>query len=617
MKRRSYFVSLLALVLIAGSANFAFGGNELRVKNSRGHYATSFVQDEILVQFTNSDHAVRVRVPRAGTEAVMEALERFNERSDVLYAEPNYIAHALYVPNDTYYDFQWHFDNDTYGGIGMEEAWDVTKGAGAVIAVVDTGVAYETYTENHRNRFYQAPDLAGTSFVAGYDFVNNDSHPNDDEGHGTHVAGTIAQSTGNGLGVAGIAPDASIMPVKVLNAQGSGSYADIADGIVWATDHGADVINLSLGGPSGSNTLRNALQYAYDHGVTVVAAAGNDGHNGVSYPAAYDEYVIAVGATRFDETRATYSNYGSSLDIMAPGGDTSVDQNGDGYVDGVLQQTFGNRTDDFGYYFYQGTSMASPHVAGVAALVIANGTATTPDDVRSALEDTADTVGDATHYGHGLVNAYAALQWNGGAPDPDPDPTPNAAPTANAGPDRTVDVGESINFSGFESSDSDGTIVDYAWDFGDGSEGSGISALHSYGAAGEYTVTLTVTDDDGATESDTATVLVNEVVVGDMMHVDSIDMDGRNHRRRGCTASADVTLLDESDLPISSATVNGHWSGAYASTVSSVTNTSGMVSFSVPGWQDCGTFTFTIDSVTHSTLSLDVGASEMSDSITL
>jgi len=204
------------------------------------------------------------------------------------------------------------------------------------------------------------------------------------------------------------------MPVKVLDKNGSGTYANVAEGITWAADHGAKVINMSLGGSAASTTLKNACAYAYNKGVTIVCAAGNDGQPTVSYPAAYKPYCIAVGATRYDETRAYYSNYGSSLDLVAPGGDLNVDQNKDGYADGILQQTFGNTYNDWGYWFYQGTSMAAPHVSGVAALVIAHGVAKTPDKVRAALQSTAKDKGPPgwdKDYGYGIVDAYAALMY--------------------------------------------------------------------------------------------------------------------------------------------------------------------------------------------------------------
>ncbi|MCH8292918.1 tandem-95 repeat protein [Candidatus Poribacteria bacterium] len=390
----------------------------------------SFVSDELLVKFKLGVGAEKIKQinRRNGVKAakknrrgvfrlkvkqgmVQEKWRAYKGETNVEYAEPNYIATAHLTPNDPIYPAQWNLNNSVYGGIQMERGWDIQTGIpGVIVAVIDTGVAYENY-----GMYYQAPDLANTTFVPGYDFVENDTHPNDDNSHGTHVAGTLAQSTTNGVGTVGVAFNTAIMPVKVLNNNGTGTYADIANGIIWATDNGAQVINLSLGGSSASTTLADAVAYAYNAGVTVIAAAGNDGVSQVRYPAAYDDYVIAVGATIYDETRASYSNYGSSLDLVAPGGDVSLDQNGDGYGDGVLQNTFNpntRETNNFGYWFFQGTSMAAPHVSGVAALLIAEGVATTPDQVRAALQSTAEDKGAAgwdPEYGWGIVDAHAAL----------------------------------------------------------------------------------------------------------------------------------------------------------------------------------------------------------------
>ena len=495
--------------------------NEVRVSSVKNDISNRIIlqranarHDEIVVKFKGMDRFSRIAV--SSQEGVDNALARFQSRSDVLYAEPNYIATAYMTPNDPYYSYQWHLNNGSYGGIHAGAAWDISTGSGVTVAVVDTGVAYEDYSI-----YRKAPDLANTTFVSGYDFVNNDSHPNDDNSHGTHVAGTVAQSTNNNVGVAGVAFGASIMPVKVLNGQGSGSYADVADGIRWAADNGAHVITLSLGGPTSATYLEEAVRYAYEKGVTVIAASGNE-NSAVGYPAAYDNYVIAVGATRYDEQRAPYSNYGASLDIVAPGGDLAVDQNNDGYGDGVLQQTFGNNVQSFGYYFFQGTSMATPHVAGVAALVISRGNATTTSAVRAALETTADDLGVAGRddmFGWGLLNAAAALSYVSGPV--------NNPPVANAGADKSVLMGNAVSFDGSGSTD-DGTIVSYQWDFSDGSTASGVHVTHSYVAAGTYTVTLTVTDNGGLTGTDTAVVTVTDPNAPITVFADSFEISEWN-----------------------------------------------------------------------------------------
>lgn len=343
----------------------------------------------------------RIKIPPDKT--VPEMVELYRENILVEYAEPNYIAYAYWTPNDPLYSYQWHFPL-----INMPSAWDIDPGgnSGVTVALLDTGAAYQDY-----GPYQMAPDLAGTNFLPGYDFVNNDFHPNDDNGHGTHVSGTIAQTTNNSLGVAGIAFNCSIMPVKVLGADGSGTYQQVADGIYYAVDSGADVINASLGGSFDSNTMYDAVQYAYRNGVVMVAATGNDNSPFIGYPAAYAE-VIAVGAVDINKDRAYYSNYGIGMELMAPGGDTSVDVNGDGYVDGVLQQTFsGGDPTNFDYWFWQGTSMAAPHVTGLVALILSGGTSGI-ESIRDVLHSTAEDLGVPgydTVYGYGLIDAAAAL----------------------------------------------------------------------------------------------------------------------------------------------------------------------------------------------------------------
>lgn len=365
-----------------------------------------------------------------GSVNLWDKLEQLRNDPEVEFAEPNYKAYAFFVPNDPYFNSQWALGVN----LNMPKVWELATGQGAVVAVVDTGIAYEDY-----KGFKKAPDLALTRFVPGYNFVSSTTHANDDNGHGTHVTGTIAQSTNNALGTAGVAYNASIMPIKVLDAQGAGNYADIADALIWAADSGANIINMSLGGPSPSEALRQALSYAKSKGVLIVAASGNDGASVVSYPAAYNDYVLAVGATRFDEAITKYSNQGTALDIVAPGGDMKVDQNGDGYGDGILQQTFtSNKPSSFGYYFFQGTSMATPHVAGVAALLVEKGIKD-PNKLQNILQSTADDKGLAGRdntYGFGAVNPLKALTYldSSGLNQSPNNPPPIVAPTPTPTP---------------------------------------------------------------------------------------------------------------------------------------------------------------------------------------
>ena len=340
--------------------------------------------------------------------AVKDMIRELEGDHRVSFAEPNYLAHSMAGANDAYVGYQWNLDQ-----VGAEGAWDYTTGAGAVVAVLDTGVKSN------------GPDGL-TNLLPGYDFYYNDADPSDRDGHGTFVAGTIAQRTNNGTGVAGLAYSASILPVKVLSDSGYGDINAIANGVIYAADQGADVINMSLGSAYPSSTLESACNYAYSKGVVVVAATGNEYASQVGYPAAYDS-VIAVGSSRVDGSRPAYSNYGTGIDLLAPGGDLSKDQNGDGYADGVLQETIENGS--WTYTFWEGTSMATPHVAAAAAMLKAYGVSD-PDEIYNALVATATDVGAAgydTTNGYGVLNVEAALEYVSGGSGGNPGGNPGGS----------------------------------------------------------------------------------------------------------------------------------------------------------------------------------------------
>lgn len=293
-------------------------------------------------------------------------------------------------PNDPLFPEQWHLR-----AMGAPFGWSSTPmGAGVVVAVVDTGVSL-------------VEDLGGTEILPGMSFVPGVASAADDNGHGTHVAGTIAQTTHNGLGTAGVAPAARILPVKVLSGVGGGSSAGVAAGIDWAVDHGAQVINLSLGG-AYSEVVAIAVRKARAQGVLVVAAAGNDGRLGVSWPAALEE-AIGVSATGPDGTLAPYSNFGPGVDLSAPGGDKTRPGGG------VLQDTIG--PEGHAYRSFQGTSMAAPHVSGAAAVLLSTGVLS-PGEVEQVLLAGADGRLWTPSHGWGRLDLEGALTLIGSTGGP-------------------------------------------------------------------------------------------------------------------------------------------------------------------------------------------------------
>jgi serine protease len=393
--------------------------------------AADYVPGEVIVGYDNGHVA---KLDTAPGQSVHERASELRRRPGVRSAEPNYVAHAsAFVPNDPDLKRQWNFIGPY--GIGMPEAWELSAaagapgGKGAVVAVLDSGVAYE-----RRGRYRRAPDLSRSTFVHPWDFVDRDPHPNDGYGHGTHVTGTLAQTTNNGFGVAGAAYGVKIMPLKVLDDFGEGGVFAIAKAIRYATRKGADVINLSLEfdrrvGAANIPEIINALRYASSRGVVIVAAAGNynAGHrHRVAYPARAND-VIAVGATTRRGCRSDFSSYGPGLDVVAPGGgvDSSpvtVQESGichpERWGSWIYQETFtGNSVRVFGLpRGYEGTSMASPHVAAIAALIIAThklGEHPPPELVQGHIQATARDLGRPgvdSRYGWGLVDAARALR---------------------------------------------------------------------------------------------------------------------------------------------------------------------------------------------------------------
>ncbi|GAA3929534.1 S8 family serine peptidase [Litoribacillus peritrichatus] len=383
-------------------------------------------------------------------------IAELNTSGEYQLVEPNYIRTKLFTPNDQHFSLQWH-----YQSIQLEEALDIETGdSNVIVAVVDTGVLL-----NH-------PDLQN-QVISGYDFISDadaaldgdgiDNNPDDpgdksnNDGsssfHGSHVAGTVAATTNNSIGGAGVAGGVRLMPMRVLGENGLGTNYDIMQSLRYAAglsnDSGttpaqrADIINLSLGSPSSSQAEQDLFNQLEALGIIVIAAAGNSNTPSPEYPASYDN-VISVSATNISNQRASYSNFGNTLDVAAPGGAISTDTNNDGFPDGVLS-TAGDDSSgniEFNYSFFEGTSMAAPHVAGVAALMKSANANIDADQFVALLQagdltDDIGTPGFDNQFGYGLINARKAVIAAGGA---------------NNAPASVVLSSNTINFGSFNTS---------------------------------------------------------------------------------------------------------------------------------------------------------------------
>jgi len=407
---RKVAIIIFVLAFLFGAAGVSAS---VAADNGQNNYA---LPDRLLIQFkqgTNANIMAQVHaraggkfesiIPRVGVQVITvpagwgtATLAAYRLCQEVLHAEPDSAAYITDAPNDTYFDSQWGMYK-----VAAPQAWDITQGSPTIrIAILDTGIDLEH------------PDLA-SKIVGSVNFTTSPTADANGASHGTHVAGIAAASTNNGIGVAGLGYNCSLMNVKVLGDDGYGYYSWIAQGIIWAADHGAQVINLSLGGSIASSTLENAVNYAWNKGAVVAAASGNEATTSPLYPAYYTN-CIAVGATDRYDNLTSFSNYGSWVDVAAPG-------------IGI----YSTKPDGL-YCLMSGTSMATPHVAGLAGLVFsvandANGNGKLNDEVRARIESTCDETGIAVAYGR--INAYRAVQGSAASPAPSPAPAPSPTPT--------------------------------------------------------------------------------------------------------------------------------------------------------------------------------------------
>ena len=476
------------------------------------------------------------------------------------FAEPNYAIKATGTANDPGFGNQWFLPN-----ISAPTAWDTTTGSSNVIvAILDSGCD-PTHTDLTPN------------YIAGWNFYDNNSDTSDVQGHGTAVAGCVGAAGNNGNGIASVSWSSKLMPVRIAyNNAGEAwaYYSTIAQGMQWAIDHGAKIQNCSYVGVCGSSTILSSAQYVHDHGGLFVVSAGNDN---VDPGFAANANVIVVAGTDENNNKASFSDFGAFITVTAPANNIYTTTNGGGY----------------GWWY--GTSFASPITAGVLALEWAANPGLKNDDLRSILIQTCDDLGTAgydTTFGYGKVNAANAVaRARSFTTNVPPTALESASPTSGTAP-------LAVSFSATGSSDPDGTIAAYNWNFGDGTTGSGVNASHTYTTSGTFTATLSVTDNSGATSTTSAIITVGAATSG-QLHVSSVGMSAQGNKKSGF-AQATVSVLDQNNTAASGAVVTGAWSGIVSGTGTGTTGSGGTVSISSPKTGAHGTITFTVTNISKS-----------------
>ncbi len=595
------FVAPAAPQAASQSAGFAPGQIIARFTPGANRAAVAATQNATLDRELISDVWL-LRVPEGAEAAVAQALDR---NPNIEYAEPDYLrvlddplCPTCQSPNDGSLEWQWdmHNDGDVDYGFGLVfptnkvdadidwlEAYDhlgPTPGGSAMIGILDTGIL-----GTHE-------DFCGKQIVWKNFYDETDVTPGDDHGHGSHVSGIAGACADNGAGVVGVGywPSIGFVSGKVCDINGECLASSIATAIAWAADNGANVINMSFGDTQPSQAESDALAYAMANNVLPVCGAGNEGSQVVLYPAA-DPNCVAVSGTDYGDELASYSSYGPPIEVAAPGGDLEDPLFGTSFIFSV-----GNGWDS-DYIHRAGTSMAAPHVAGLAAVLYALGV-TDATQIRNCLRNTADDLGPAgwdEQFGFGRINMYQAVtntgSCGGGGGGGD-----NVAP--NAAFDVTCN-GFDCDFDASASWDPDGIITSYAWNFGDGSTGSGVTTSHTFGTPGDHTVTLTALDDDGAPGMSIQTFAVGIIHIADL---DGLSEVGKGNR---WDASVTATVMGVDGLPVSGASVSMSWTGLASGSASRNTGSDGTATFKASRIRGIGQVTFTVGGVTHSSFAYD------------